>query len=498
MNIYKEEQIISVIHERNNHQIKVLASLNKHKKLLEKLAEETTLLESQNNQANKSAIETFGAVACLSIGGLAPPPPPPPPPPPIAGLKISFSQPKPQIESVNAPCQKTNISTAIHTQKTAVSAELKARIIARRNVLEQDMPDNNSFSDKRAAEQEKQKNQQKQEQQATLAKYAEHAKEKFALPFSAHKAECDVRTSAIKIKIQKIDAEIEHLSGDETIAQLTRDLHLLARSPRPLITEAPPRVTDQPAIHKPLIAEVLPRMINQSTVHKPLVEKSQPSLRPQVSILQEKITLSQDAIIKKVQQASTQQQNYLSRVKAIMGQNEITVLKFYLAKNNNMLHVALEKLNPDNLNKAIIIYVLIISNYVERKRLEIKKKKLSPEVGSIYTRSLDAFYKEALSIRLSNENTNVQRIRLEEAANKHFKPRHANFRRFADVFIMIGTLFVGGLIIGLGRVALGHKFFFSQEESTRANDFKKHLRDSNFNNEGLLHGDFSPENRNPG
>ena len=89
---------------------------------------------------------------------------------------------------------------------------------------------------------------------------------------------------------------------------------------------------------------------------------------------------------------------------------------------------------------------------------------------------------------------------MKESAHKHFKPRDPGLRLLADALIVIGTLFVGGLVGGLVvGVAWGTSCFFSQQKSKRELDFRKRLNDKGSSDEeGLLQGSLSLVTRTTG
>lgn len=141
------------------------------------------------------------------------------------------------------------------------------------------------------------------------------------------------------------------------------------------------------------------------------------------------------------------------------------------------------------LTPAAIKDCLVISHYVAAKRREITAKHMSPKNAELYNTSLDAFYPQALAIRLSGAAPKDQLKSLKEAANQHFKRGDKYIRFFADAAIMLTALALTGVVVGSAVVAVGlvTSSFFSQKPSTRKRDFEKLLvRDVDDANGSLL------------
>jgi len=108
--------------------------------------------------------------------------------------------------------------------------------------------------------------------------------------------------------------------------------------------------------------------------------------------------------------------------------------------------------------------------------------------GSEYNEAIKRFYKLTLEIRLSDKKPHEQIQSMIASARKEFHPRHKTERLTVDVMMMIGCLLGGlGLIIGLGRLAMGKTFFFSNTETDRTKEFTQFwLRQINESEEGCL------------
>ena len=137
------------------------------------------------------------------------------------------------------------------------------------------------------------------------------------------------------------------------------------------------------------------------------------------------------------------------------------------------------------LTVATIHDLIILHNYFTEKSAAIQGMKLSHKTKNIYQEELNDFYNAAIVIRLSDHTIENQYTHLIAAADHFLKPRHKERRLFLDVSLMIATLCIGTLIIGIGRKALGHTFFFSQEKSTRYRELTAMMTD---------HTHLDPEN----
>ena len=96
------------------------------------------------------------------------------------------------------------------------------------------------------------------------------------------------------------------------------------------------------------------------------------------------------------------------------------------------------------------------------------------QFGTEYSQSIKQFYNKAVEIRKSNKSHNEISEDLKQLAHNQFYHRHSTRRLIADVLIIISTMFFGlGLFVGLGRVAFGYTFFFSNEKTSRERDFSQ-------------------------
>ena len=490
LSIYKKEQLHLVLRERNKHQSDVLAELTQQKKSLDKLLEQIKQLEIQKKQKDDQTVATEPAP--VPFMGSAPPPPPPPPLPPMMSqhmalsavlppalpAKKHFSQQPKLASSDTVDAQKPDGSKTAHKiSNAALDKELVARLLARRKGVADvadDMADDDtpeevvSYVDEDAIQKEKaQKAREKQDQQTTVARYAAKAKDIFAQPHCTHRDECEQLVSTIKGKIVKLGADINRLSLVKTIEELAAKIGQLAEADTSFLEDKAPLPVE---LHQPTTKKYL-------SVTAPLVP-----------------------VIDSVAQSPIRPLNYQDKIKAILS-NDPELQEFYnQTARYKRLHAALQKISPDKLNKSIVTDLFTICDYVGKKLLEIPTKKLSPQDKKMYFDSLISFYEEALAIRLSDKDTNSQRRLLKESAHKHFKPRDPGLRLLADALIVIGTLFVGGLVGGLVvGVAWGTSCFFSQQKSKRELDFRKRLNDKGSSDEeGLLQGSLSLVTRTTG
>jgi hypothetical protein len=187
---------------------------------------------------------------------------------------------------------------------------------------------------------------------------------------------------------------------------------------------------------------------------------------------------------------------YRDKLTALLGY-DADMLTFYREKEGDVvLHAAFGAvINLDILTEAVARDLLIISDYVYKKREEIVTRQLKPSVADIYTTSLDGFYQDALSIRLSDQDAKTQVKLLKQAASTHFAPRGAVRRFFTDAIIMISMLCITGAVVGSILIGAGllTSSFFSQKPSTRKSDFEKRLNSENADGaESLLNGPLGP------
>lgn len=117
---------------------------------------------------------------------------------------------------------------------------------------------------------------------------------------------------------------------------------------------------------------------------------------------------------------------------------------------------------------------LEITDLVMIKQFCNEKKLAKARYGS----SIDLFYKDALTIRLSNAPLQEQAKRIRESAYKHFKHKDKNLRLLADALMLLGFLFGGGFV-ALGRKITGRTFFFSNANTKRTTDLESLLEPEN-------------------
>jgi len=146
--------------------------------------------------------------------------------------------------------------------------------------------------------------------------------------------------------------------------------------------------------------------------------------------------------------------------------------------NDQIIMNAINQDIIERLTVATLHDLIILHDYFTEKSAAIHGMKLSNKTKNTYQDALNQFYKAAILIRLSDSSIEDQHSRLVAAADHFLKPRHKERRLFLDVTLMIATLCIGTLIIGIGRKALGHTFFFSQEKSTRYRELTAMMKDN--------------------
>lgn len=84
--------------------------------------------------------------------------------------------------------------------------------------------------------------------------------------------------------------------------------------------------------------------------------------------------------------------------------------------------------------------------------------------GKDYNQSIHRFYERALAIRLSGAPIMTQAQNIVALAHEEFKPRHKEWRLFADALMLVSILFGGlGVLILAGRYCTSDTVFFSQD-----------------------------------
>lgn len=167
--------------------------------------------------------------------------------------------------------------------------------------------------------------------------------------------------------------------------------------------------------------------------------------------------------------------NYDEKVKAIL-QNNAKLLDFYQQQVSNcVLHEILKKAQ-NKLTQPLLKDLLILTDYVVQKREDMETRGLSPKAQTVYKRSLDGFYQDAVKICIADETPHQKQALLMTAANRHFKPGGVALRYFADAAIVIGLICLTGPI-GLILIGLGIHYdkFFSQRKTARLTEFQSRL-----------------------
>jgi hypothetical protein len=124
------------------------------------------------------------------------------------------------------------------------------------------------------------------------------------------------------------------------------------------------------------------------------------------------------------------------------------------------------------ISAALIQDLLSLKEFRDQKIALCEAKKY----GSEYEQSINQFYQKSLTIRLSDLPLKKQAEEIINTAGIEFKHRHDGLRMVADV-AMIVSAFVGiGVIIGLGRLALGKTLFFSSYLGANKTDRELELK----------------------
>jgi hypothetical protein len=304
--------------------------------------------------------------------------------------------------------------------------DLVARITARRAAIEQDMP----AEDKKDWESndkpvELQSMPALLHQKKVLSKRLEIAEETYQTTEHPLKEETTKRLSKFCAADQLLKDELEKLSLEASIAELT----LAIISAKETLSQAPIKPV------APLAPKTEPEPTHKSA---PFAIKIEQFLQYDTQI---KTILERDDFYLTIYLKEALQD--VKFVRAMQGLSEKQIAK---------------------LTKPVVIDLLTLLQWTKNKLNNVKDQDVS---------SINSFYTEALGIRLSDSKPGMQKILLKDLAHKHFNLGQTNLRLFADVMMMISglLLFLPPLIIGCTRRALGHSFFFSTATSQNEKDF---------------------------
>jgi effector protein B len=111
--------------------------------------------------------------------------------------------------------------------------------------------------------------------------------------------------------------------------------------------------------------------------------------------------------------------------------------------------------------------VLTLKEFCDRK-LRLNQNN---DLGTEYSDSIRAFYKDVVDIRLSDAKATDQTDRMLQSAHEHFQPRHSTRRLIADFFLVLSCCVGVGFLIGGIRKFQNKTFFFSQMVTDRETEF---------------------------
>lgn len=202
-------------------------------------------------------------------------------------------------------------------------------------------------------------------------------------------------------------------------------------------------------------------------------------------LIKAKIPLANKLAIQRLNSSGVQEQTYEVDSKDILsyyGSQE------YKDKQENFLGVKVDEIpekihiqntDSDGYTKDLNHDLKLLKQFHDKK-LALN---VNNQYGFEYNQSVINFYNKAVEIRKSGLPLKEVSQRLVQLAHDQFQHRHSTRRLVADALLVISCLCGGlGLLIGIGRVAMGHTFFFSCEMTSREKDFaqnwiKKNVED---------------------
>lgn len=126
---------------------------------------------------------------------------------------------------------------------------------------------------------------------------------------------------------------------------------------------------------------------------------------------------------------------------------------------------------PDNIKLTLLDQNIELLKQFRDEKLALNSKN---QFGNEYSESIRKFYAKAVEICKANKPVKEMHHELKQLAHNQFYHRHSTRRLIADALIVIGFICAGlGFFVGLGRVALGHSFFFSKAMTSREQDFNQ-------------------------
>lgn len=489
LSIHHKEQDIVTMQERNKKQKDMFVILTRQKNTLIDLKQQLQSREAQQKKLSQSL-----QVSEIPVALAAPPPPPPPKAPPltITALPADLGNPiRRRDPKASRQAEVSASSVAIQSPDSRVPQEMVplmqalAKRLAERRVGFKDEEDEEDEVDSIQANTDKsqllkreadERMRQKQRRIETVNKYVHKVREKLDVVVSSP------RVSLLRGQIRDLGAGFSRTSNTVSVVERLIQKFDALGDVRPL----------------PSAAIALPALVLENESSAPISSVLLPpeefAPQPRPVLPREEVAVLPEPVLDIEEIAEAPQALVLIDCIHRLLQDDADALAFYQqnATDERLSHALQALENPMDLTKPVVMDLLIICDYVTKKRAEIVTRNLSPNVAEIYNSSLDGFYEDALNIRLSNQAPTIQYRLLKEAANTHLKPRHREMRFFADAVIMISALCLAGLVIGGMVIGVGllTSSFFSQKPSDRKRDFEKRL--NNDEGEELLKGSLGP------
>ena len=457
ISIINKQNVIAAMQENVKKQKAIISELNRQQRELVDLEEQLILREKQQQELSQLASKTDLNNVETAL------PPPPPPLPSIKELELFVAKPQSSHVPENSP-----LPAMKSEKKSRDSLPQAARKDEWMGALESLL---------------KQRRQQEEESEDELENEAESEtllqenKQKARLEFERKQRETKTKEAVLAKHLQKVKEQQRDLEPSPEVVRISEQTTALTGASSTWVQSNRQDVTS-----------LLERFeaLGAVTVTPPSIAVIAPIQG--VGPVREEARPADDQLRVQVPSAA-QESNYNGKIATLLREDAAMQTFYQQLHDDQIFHGALSAVqNLNGLTKAVVLDVLMISDYVTKKRAEVVSKKLSPIDAQRYNDSLDGFYQDALKIRLSNESAEMQLKHLKEAANTHFKIGGTTIRLFADAIIMISALcltgmVVGGVLIGAGLVTAS---FFSQRQTSRKREFIERL--NNKGTEELLKG----------
>lgn len=153
----------------------------------------------------------------------------------------------------------------------------------------------------------------------------------------------------------------------------------------------------------------------------------------------------------------------------------------------NFNHITLDNLLNDKIFWSLFLMTPLqqfdsarIHDCLKIKNFHDTKFLINPitEIDKDYNKSLHNFYRNSLTIRLSDIPLPEQVELMRDNAHHEFKHRHNTRRLIADVMLLLASFIGVGVIIGLARIAYRKTYFFSNAATKREQILNKEVDSS--------------------